>query len=225
MDLSKIKDLTEDQKKAIMKEHDLELSGLKKNRDELLEDVKKAKKLQGEQGEQSKKEKEKAEADKIANASSVAELRDIIKDQTEKNKQQDQRILDAEKKRVDVENTRIVGVFADKFISDNVVNDSLVRDAIKAKITNRLGVRDGNVVELNGSELTGKTGDQVLSEIRADKGYSNHLVANSAKGGGANGSTNGDGGAITEKVSREEFEQMPHSERPQFFKNGGTIVE
>lgn len=225
MDLSKIKDLTEDQKKAIMKEHDSEVSGLKKNRDELLDDVKKAKKVQGEQGEQSKKDKEKADADRLENASSVAELREIIKDQTEQNRLQDKRILDNEKKRVDVENTRIIGVFADKFINDNVVNDSLVRDAIKTKISNRLGVRDGNIVELNGSELTGKTGDQVLSEIRADKGYSNHLIANSAKGGGANGSTNGNGGAIAETVNREEFEQMPHSERPQFFKNGGTIAE
>lgn len=225
MDLSKIKDLTEDQKKEIMKEHDLEVSGLKKNRDELLDDVKKAKKSQAEQGDLSKKDKEKAEADKLANASSIVELREIIKDQTEKSRLQDQRILDAEKKRVDVENIRTIGVFADKFINDNVVNDSLVRDAIKTKISNRLGVRDGNIVEVNGSELTGKTGDQVLSEIKADKGYSNHLVANRAKGGGANGSTNGNGGAITEKVSREEFEAMPHSERPQFFKNGGTIIE
>ena len=222
MDLSNIKDLTEDQKKAIMKEHDSEVSGLKNKRDELLADVEKAKKVQG---EQSKKDKEKADADKLENASSVAELRQVIKDQTEQSRLQDQRILDNEKKRVDVENTQIIGVFADKFINDNVVNDSLVRDAIKTKISNRLGVRDGNIVELNGSELTGKTGDQVLLEIRADKGYSNHLIANRSRGGGANGSTNGNGGVIAETMSRDDFEQMPHSERSQFYKNGGTIAE
>lgn len=199
MDLSKIKDLTDEQKKAIMKEYDSDVAGLKKNHDELLVDVKKTSDAKKVQEEQARKDKEKSDADKLENASSVAELKQIIKDQTEKNLVQEQRILDGEKKRVDVENSRTVGSFVDKFINDNVVNDSLVRDAIKTKISNRLGVRDGDIVELNGSELTGKTGDQVLSEIRADKGYSNHLIANNAKGGGATGG-GGSGGAVVKTL-------------------------
>lgn len=196
MDLSKIKDLTDEQKKAIMKEYDSDVAGLKKNHDELLVDVKKTSDAKKVQEEQARKDKEKSDADKLESASSVSELKQIIKDQTEKNLVQEQRILDGEKKRVDVENSRTVGSFVEKFINDNVVNDSLVRDAIKTKISIRLGVRDGNIVELNGSELTGKTGDQVLSEIRADKGYSNHLIANNAKGGGATGGWGSGGAAV-----------------------------
>lgn len=224
MDLSKIKDLTDEQKKEIMKEHDLDVAGLKKNHDELLADVKKANTAKKVQKEQAWKDKEKSDADKLESASSVAELKQIIKDQTEKSLVQEQRILDDEKKRVDVENSRIVGSFVDKFINDNVVNDSLVRDAIKTKISTRLGVRDGDIVELNGSELTGKTGDQVLSEIRADKGYSNHLIANNAKGGGATGG-GGSGGAGTKTMTRVEFDSTSPAQVAAFVRNGGNIVD
>jgi len=209
MDLSDIKDLTDEQKDAITKKYDSDVSGLKKNHDELLRGVK-------------KNQEKQTRADKMQSASSLEEMKGLLKEQDEKSQQLEQRILDDEKKRVDVENSHTIATFVNKFIDANVVNDSLVRDAINTKISTRLSVRDGKIVEFNGSELTGKTGDQVLSEIKADKGYSNHLVANNSTGGGATG-----GGGVSRlesSVGRDQFEVMPHSERVNFYKNGGVVV-
>ena len=161
MKLDGIEGLTDVQKKAIIKEYDSDVFELKKNNNELLADVKKANDVKKEQDEKALKDEEKADTDRINNTTNIEELKILLKERDEKTQQLEQRILDGEKKRVDSENSRIVDSFVDKFINDNVVNDSLVRDAIKTKISTRLGVRDGNIVELKGSELTGKTGDQI----------------------------------------------------------------
>ncbi len=222
MKLDGIEGLTDAQKEAIMKEYDSDVFGLKENRNKLLEDVKKTNDAQKAQVEQTRKDKEKVDADKMQNATSLDEVKNLLADERKSFRDLEQRILDGEKERVETKNKQIVGSFVDKFIGDNVVNDSLVRDAIKFKISSRLGVRDGNVVELNGSDLTGKTGDQVLSEIRVDKGYSNHLIANKATGGGAGGSGGG-GGAVTMSISRDKYNNMPPLDAAKYFKDGGKI--
>lgn len=225
MKLDGIEGLTDVQKKAIIKEYDLDVSGLKKSNDELLANAKKADDVKKEQDEKVLKDKEKADTDRINNTTNIEELKTLLKERDEKTQQLEQRILDGEKKRVDSENFRIVDSFVDKFINDNVVNDSLVRDAIKTKISTRLGVRDGNIVELKGSELTGKTGDQILSEIKADKGYSKHIIANSAKGGGSTGSSNNSGGVVDKTMSRAEFDATSPENIAGFIRDGGNVVD
>jgi len=225
MKLDGIEGLTDVQKKAIIKEYDLNVSGLKKNHDELLADVKKTSNDKKAQDEQSRKDKKQADADKIHSASTFDEMKNLLEERDEKTQQLEQRILDGEKKRVDVENSRTVDSFVDKFINSNVVNDSLVRDAIKAKISIRLGVRDGNIVELNGSELTGKTGDQVLSEIKSNKDYSNHLIANNAKGGGSTGGSGNSSGIVDKTMSRSEFDNTSPLQVAGFIREGGNVVD
>lgn len=224
LDLSKIKDLTDEQKKAIMKEHDLDVAGLKDSQRKAMDDIKNRDRSTKEQEEKTRKDKEKADVEKLQNATGLEEVKKLLADERKLRQEQDQRILDNEKERVITKDKQTVDTFVDKFVSENVVNDSLVRDAIKTKISTRLGVRDGDIVELNGSELTGKTGDQVLSEIRADKGYSNHLIANNAKGGGATGG-GGSGGAGTKTMTRVEFDSTSPAQVAAFVRNGGNIVD
>jgi len=223
MDLSKIKDLTDDQKKAILKEHDLDLLNLKKSNDELLADAKKisdAKKLQD---EQFKSDKEKSDSLKMQNATSLEEVKKLLADEKEIRVAMEKRIVDAEKQRVETIDKQTIGSFVDKFITGNVVDDALVRDAIKTKISARLGIRDGKVLEFVGSELTGKTGDQVLSDIRADKGYANHLIANSAVGGGATGGATA--GVANKTMTRSEFDSTPPAQVASFIRDGGNVVD
>ena len=224
MDLSKIKDLTDDQKKAIIKEYDFDLSSLKKSNNELLADAKKVNDAKKLQDEQLKSDKEKADAMKMADATSLGAVKKLLAEEKEIRIEMEKRILDAEKQRVETKDKQIVDSFVDKFITGNVVNDSLVRDAIKSKISDRLGIRDGKVLEFDGLELTGKTGEQVLSDIKSDKGYANHLIANSAKGGGAEGNS-GNGGVIGKTMSRSEFDSAPPLEVATFVRDGGNVVD
>lgn len=217
MNLAKIEGLTDKQKTSIIKEHNATIDVLKKNHDGLLAEVTK-------NTMDKKKDQEKAEADKLKNASSLDEMKTLLAERDVRQQQLEKQILDAEKTRLDTENSNTIGSFVDDFITKNVVSDSLVRDAIKAKISSRLGIRDGNIVEFSGSDLTGKTGDQVLSEIKADKGYSNHLVANNASGGGATGGGATGGGAI-KTITRAEFESSPSMDIASFIRGGGNVVD
>lgn len=225
MKLDGIEGLKPEQVTAIMELHAADVAGLKKNHNELLADVKKVSDAKKAQDEQGRKDRETADADKLQNATSLDEVKRLLADERKSRTELEQRILDGEKERVETSNKQTVGKFVDKFVNENVVNDSLIRDAITTKISDRLGVRDGNIVEINGSELTGKTGDQVLSEIRADKGHSNHLIANNAKGGGATGGKGGDGGAVTKSISRDQYNNMPPLEASKHFKDGGTVTD
>jgi len=224
MDLSDVADLTDIQKKAIMKQYGLHTSALQQDYDKLLARVERNANAKKMQDEQIKSDRDKSEADKMQDASSLEDVKKLLFQERESRTKLEQRIIDGEKERVQIENKGIIDSFVNDFISENVVNDSIVRDAIKVKISNRLGVRDKNVVELNGSELTGRSGEQVLSDVKADRGYSTHLIANRAKGGGAPGGV-GNSGGIVKTMSRDEFEQMSHSERPKFYKSGGVISD
>lgn len=221
MDLSKVKDLTDEQKKLIMREYDSDFSVLKKKYDDLLITIKESDDVKK---EQESKNKKKVDADKVKNANSLEELKQLLLDERKLRVDLEKNILDGEKERVEIQDKQIVDTFLDEFINQNVVDDSLVRDAIKNKISNRLGVRDGKVVEFNGSELTGKTGDQILAEVRSDDGYSNHLVANRASGGGSSGG----GFPITDStktITREQFGSISDSEIAAFIRNGGDVVD
>lgn len=223
MDLSKIKDLTDDQKKAILEEHDSELLELKKNHDGLLANAKKTSDIKKLQDEQLKKDKEKSDSARMQNATSLEAVKTLLAEEKEMRVAMEKRIVDAEKQRVEISDGQIIGDFVDKFITGNVVNDALVRDAIKDKISTRLGIRDGKVLEFDGFELTGKTGNQVLSDIKADKAYANHLIANRAKGGGAKG---GEGeGVVGKTMSRVEFDSTSSAEVARFIRDGGNIVD
>ena len=215
---SKIEGLTDLQNAEIMKKHGEIVDELTKERDSFLAEKNEMERI-------TKDRAEKAETDKIQNATSLDEMKKLLSDRDKKAKDLEQRILDGEKSRLEAEQSQTVDRFVDKFVAENVVPDNLVRDAIKAKMSSRLGIRDGNVVEMIDSELTGKTGAQVLDEVRADKGYSNHLIANNASGGGALGSTGNRVGVTNKTMSRGQFDSMPHGEVADFVRSGGTFVD
>lgn len=225
MPFSNVEGLTDEQRTRITKHHDSLVVKLTKDRDALLTTKAKMEKERKDAIEESQKKKDKTDQDKVDNVSNLDEMKQLLADRDKKTRDLEQRILDDEKKRVGIEHSRIVGSFVDKFVNEQVVSDSLVRDAITVKISNRLGVRDNNIVEMNGSELTGKTGQQVLDEIKSDKGYSNHLIANKASGGGSSGSTANHGGAMGKTMSREQFKSMPPLEVANFVRNGGNFVD
>lgn len=225
MDLSKVKDLTDEQKTLITEEHDSDLSALNKKLSDLQADLTKLDSVKAEQENKNKKDQEKVDADKVKNANSLDELKKLLLEERGLRVELEKNILKGEEERVKIKDNQTVESFVNKFIGENVVDDSLVRDAIKNKISDRLGVRDGKVVELSGSELTGKTGEQILAEIRVDKGYSNHLVASRGNGGGATGSVDVVDVDITKMITREQFESTSHGDIAAFIRTGGKVVD
>lgn len=218
MTFSSVKGLTDEQKIAIMKHHDGIVFELKKDRDVLV-----AKQKRGHE-DRRKIDEKKLNDERLNNATTLEEMKSLLTKQNERADVLEQRILNDEKKRVEDERQRTIASFVDKFVIENVVPDSLVQDAIRIKISDRLGVRDSNIVEMNGSELTGRTGDQLLAEIKADEGYSNHMIANRAKGGGSTGSAGGKG-AVDKTMSREQHDSMSSGEVANFVRSGGTFVD
>lgn len=225
MPFSSVEGLTDEQRTQIIKHHDDIVVKLTKDRDGLLVVRDKMQKERKDGIEASQKKKDEVDRDRIKNVTTLDEMKQLLAERDKKTQDLEQRILDDEKKRVEVEHSRIVGTFVDKFVDKQVVNDSLVRDAITAKIVSRLGVRDNNIVEMNGSELTGKTGQQVLDEIKSDKGYSSHLIANKATGGGSPGGISNYGGVTGKTKTREQFGSMAPLEVAQFVRGGGVFVD
>ncbi len=225
MPFSSVDGLTDEQRTQIMKRHDDIVVKLTKDRDDLLVTKDKMEKERKDGIEASQKKKDETDRDKIKNVTSLDEMKKLLADRDKKTQDLEQRILNDEKNRLEVEQSQIVSTFVDKFVNEQVVPDSLVRDAITTKISNRLTVRNNNIVEVNDSELTGKTGNQVLDEIRLDKGYSNHLIANKASGGGSPGGTGNHGGVMGKTKTREQYESMVPLEVAQFVRGGGVFVD
>lgn len=225
MPFSNIEGLTDKQKTEIIKYHDEILFKLKNDHDILLVEKQKTDEIRKAEDAKIKADKKKVDFDSMKNATSLDEMKKLLAERDERANDLEQRILDGEKKRVETEHKRAIDVFVDKFVNENVVPDSLVQDAIRIKISTRLGIRDNNIVEVNGSELTGRTGDQLLDEIKVDKGYSNHLIANKAKGGGSAGGAGFNKFIVDKTMSREQFESSPPSEIAQFVRDGGNFVD
>lgn len=225
MPFSSVEGLTDAQRTQIINHHDNIVVELTKDRDGLLVVRDKMEKEKKDGIKASQKKKDEVDRGRIKNVTNLDEMKQLLADSDKKTRDLEQRILDDEKKRVGIEHSRIVGSFVDKFVNEQVVSDSLVRDAITVKISNRLGVRDNNIVEMNGSELTGKTGQQVLDEIKSDKGYSNHLIANKASGGGSSGGTGNHAGVTGKTKTREQFNSMAPLEVAQFVRDGGIFVD
>lgn len=225
MPFSSVEGLTDAQRTQIIKHHDDLVVELTKDRDGLLVVKDKMEKERKDAIKENQKKKDEADQDKVDNVSSLDEMKQLLADRDKKTRDLEQRILDDEKKRVGIEHSRIVGSFVDKFVNEQVVSDSLVRDAITVKISSRLGVRDNNIVEMNGSELTGKTGQQVLDEIKSDKGYSNHLIANKASGGGSPGSNGNYARSTGKTMHREQYKSLSPSQVSQFVRDGGKFVD
>lgn len=225
MPFSSVEGLTDAQRTQIIKHHDNLVVELTKDRDGLLVVRDKMEKEKKDGIEASQKKKDEADRDRIKNVTTLDEMKQLLAERDKKTQDLEQRILNDEKTRFEAEQSQIVSSFVDKFVNEQVVPDSLVRDAITAKISNRLTVKNNNIVEVNGSELTGKTGYQVLDEIRLDKGYSNHLIANKASGGGSPGSNGNYAGVMGKTIPREQFKSMPPSEVASFVRDGGKFVD
>ncbi len=223
---SNVEGLTDELRTQIMKRHDDIVVKLTEDRDGLLSAKAKMEKERKDELKENQKKKDEVDREKIKNVTSLDEMKQLLADRDKKTQDLEQRILDDEKTRLEAEQSQIVSTFVDKFVNEQVVPDSLVRDAITTKISNRLTVRNNNIIEISDSELTGKTGNQVLDEIRLDKGYSNHLIANKASGGGSSGGFSNHGGGVTGKIkTRENFESMEPLEIAQFVRGGGVFVD
>jgi len=218
MPFSSVEGLTDEQRIQIMKYHDGIIFKLK---NDSAASVVKQKRTDE---ERRKVDKKNSDEERLKDATTLGEMKNLLTEQNKRAAALEQRILDDEKQRLEVERQRNISAYIDKFVIENVVPDNLVRDAIRAKISSRLDVRDSHIVETKDSELTGRTGDQLLAEIKADEGYSNHMVANRAKGGGAIGSAT-TGGNVDKTMSRDQFDSMPPGEVAEFVRTGGTFVD
>lgn len=223
MKLLKLKDLTEDEKKIITEEHNSILAKLKQDYAKLFSEKTEVDKLFKDQNLKIQQDSDKLESDKIAKADTIDDLKKLLNVSNANHKALEQRIINDEKARVEAGNLNTIGSFVDGFINQNVVEDSLVRGAIKTSISKSLVVRDGNILEVNSSnELTGRTGNQVLSDAKSNNTFSKHLIATRANGGGADG---GSGEIIAAKtMTRDEYETAPLENSAQFLRDGGSVI-
>ncbi len=222
MDLSSIKDLSKENIKNISVLHSSIVDVLKQNYAKLKSDKDKVDKLLQDQALKVQQDLNSSETEKIAKAGTIDDLKKLLSESNDNQKKLEQRIINDEKARVEAGNLSTIGAFVDDFINGNVVDDQLVRGAIKTRISSGLVIRDGNILEIdNSNELTGRTGDQVLSDVKTNNMYSNHLIATRATGGGATG---GGGNTAVKTMTRGEYESSSLETSAQFLRDGGSVI-
>jgi len=83
-----------------------------------------------------------------------------------------------------------INSIAKSFVDDNVVSDTVVRNAITNDLAKRLDLRDGRPVVLDvEGNLTALSVDDLYNEFKTASVYKPHLVASKASGGSATGGT------------------------------------
>lgn len=226
MDLSSIKDLSKENIKNISVLHSSIVDELKQNYVKLKSDKGKVDKLLQDQALKVQQDLNSSETEKIAKAGTIDDLKKLLSESNDNQKKLEQRIINDEKARVEAGNLSTIGAFVDEFINGNVVDDQLVRGAIKTRISSSLVIRDGAILEIDKSnELTGRTGDQVLSDAKTNNMYNKHLIATRATGGGATGGGgDSDGRVVVKSITRSEYNNMPPLDAAKHFKDGGGII-
>lgn len=225
MDLTDIEGLSKIHSEAILTKHNSIVDVLKQNNAKLTSEKGKVDKLLKDQNLKIQQDSDSLENENVSKANTIDDLKKLLNESNKNQKNLEERIVNGEKLRVEANNLRTIGAFVDEFINGNVVDDQLVRGAIKRDISSNLVVRDGSILEINSfDELTGRTGDQVLSDAKGNDAYSKHLVATRATGGGAPGGSGGSGNVAVKTMTRDDYENSPLETSAQFLRDGGNVV-
>ena len=195
LELEGIEGLTEDQIKLITEAHNKDVLGLKKNNTDLIEEKQNAKSLY--ESEQ-QKAIEAAEEAKIEKAKGDKNMDGLVAALAEK----DERIASQKVEFEQADRKRIIDAASNEFINKHVVRDDPAAAAyMSAEYRKGLDVRDGALVNINETGITGVSIENYSSSVVGNDTYSKYILGTQSNGGGASGGSNGAGGAGTKKLS------------------------
>lgn len=195
IELEGIEGLTEDQVKLIVEAHEKDVNGLKANNNNLLEEKKSAKSLYEAEQQKAIEAAEQAKIEKATIDKDFEALRSALAEKDERIASQKLEFEQAERK-------RIIDTASNEFINKHVIRDDPAAAAyMAAEFRKGLDVRDGSLVNINETGVTGVSIDNYIESVVGDDTYSKYILGTKSNGGGAGGGNNGAGGAGTKKLS------------------------
>lgn len=195
IELEGIEGLTEDQVKLIVEAHEKDVNGLKANNNNLLEEKKNAKSLYETEQQKAIEAAEQAKIEKATIDKDFEALRSALAEKDERIASQKLEFEQAERK-------RIIDTASNEFINKHVIRDDPAAAAyMAAEFRKGLDVRDGSLVNINETGVTGVSIDNYMESVVGDDTYSKYILGTKSNGGGAGGGSNGAGGAGTKKLS------------------------
>lgn len=203
--------LSEKVSAAIQAKLDEETTGLKSKVDELLGEKKAAQKA--------KADAEKAAAEAAAKAAAengdYKQLFESQKTEAETLRQQ------IEKMNSDITRQTIHGEAAK--LAAQLTKDTGRAQLLQQQFSQRLTIVDGEIrVTDESGQLTVSKMDDLVNSVKSS--YPFLVDGSPASGGGATGSKGGANGSGNKTISRGEFDNMNQSQRAQFVKDGGKVV-
>jgi len=218
LELSEVEGLSEDQISKINAVYDKDVSGLKANNASLLEEKKSQKALYESEQQKTIEAAEQAKIDKATTDKDFESLRSAIAEK-------DARIASQKLEFDQADRKRIIDAASNDFINKHVVRDDPAAAAyMDAEYKKGLDVRDGALVNINETGITGVSIDNYMDSVVGNDSYSKYIIGTKSNGGGASGG-NGAGGAGAKTMSRGSFETLQPSERVAFSKAGGTLTD
>jgi len=119
--------------------------------------------------------------------------------------------------------------FTQKLLIDNGLTDELVKNGVAPQFlpaTKAMFSSQAQIVA-EGETRVAKIGEKTVSEFvkewAASEDGKHFVTAPNNSGGGSTGGKGSDNGQKT--ISRDAFDTKSHSERAEFFKSGGTVVD
>ena len=184
---AEIQALLDQQKADINKERDELEKGLKKNRDDLLEEK-----------DQIQRDKQAladiAEADRLAKAAAEGDTKTLQESYLQRESALQAQIDEMKNKNVSAKKEAV----ANSFVKEFGIDDPFSRESLADAYKKRIDIRDGNVVVLDPTgSLTALTVEDLNKEFISASKYANHIKGTGATGGGATG--NKSGGAALKK--------------------------
>ncbi len=198
-----------------------DVDGLKKKRDELQDEAKKAKKERDELRKQMEEQNREG-------ARNNGDIEALEKSYQEK--------LEAKEKELEQTQQKYQGAIQDMTVNSEAqrMAQELAVDGESANvliphIKQRLSVeeRDGEfrtVVLDNEGKPSASKPDELKSEIAENPAFKRVVAGSKATGGGADGGGQG-GGAAQKTVTRSQWDQMGHAERAALAKEGGKVTD
>lgn len=205
LDLDAIEGLTlsDEQKAAILKQHDDDTVGLKKNRDELLEEKKLADKAKTDAEAAAEETRKEAELEAARKKGDVDAITKSFQEKLDAEKAKADKIVrDAAAKTLDSEAVKLANKLSD---GDNV-------DLMTEFVKKRLKIDEDGKVKVTDSDgnLTISTTTDLVEEFKGDKRFASLVTASKASGGGADDGDDNKGGG---RAGAKDWSKMSVKEK------------
>ena len=192
-----IKEKLDAQKTELTATFEESVAGLKKSQQDLLVEKKTA-----------EEESERIKMAKAAKDKDVTTLSESyeIKLQQERNALQE--IKNENTKLMDGIKQAEIGKISNSFVSENVIDDQFIREAMNSAYSKRVDIRSGKTVILDPEgNLTALTLEDLNKEFKTANKYANHIRVSKSTGGGATGSRKTGGASVIANINGNTAEK------------------